>query len=241
MSSQFISLYDYEKRALEILPENARDYYRSGAGNGESQVVIWEFLSLTFAENSLKWNIDDFNNFRIRPRFLRDVSKRDMNVNVFGSTVSFPCGISPTAMQKLAHPDGELATARGEWIYFILVSCTTSTLTYPPAAAKENVVAIFSTIGTTSMEEVAEAAPNATRWFQLYIYKDRKLTESIVRRAEKAGFKALVLTVDAPYFGLRRLDMKNKFSMPPHLTLANFQDVVTSSGGECLKVWMISI
>jgi (S)-2-hydroxy-acid oxidase len=102
----------------------------------------------------------------------------------------------------------------------------------PTAAAKENVVAIFSTIGTASMEEVAAAAPNSIRWFQLYIYKDRKLTESIVRRAENSGFKALVLTVDAPLFGLRRLDLRNKFSMPPHLTLANFQDVVTSMGGK---------
>lgn len=93
-------------------------------------------------------------------------------------------------------------------------------------------MAIFSTIATSSLEEVAEAAPNATRWFQLYIYKDRKITESIVRRAENAGFKALVLTVDAPFFGLRRLDLKNKFSLPPHLTLANFQDVVLSEGGE---------
>ena len=78
---------------------------------------------------------------------------------------------------------------------------------------------------------MAAASPSATRWFQLYIYKDRKLTESIVRRAENAGFKALVLTVDAPLFGLRRSDLRNKFSLPPHLTLANFQDIVTSMGG----------
>jgi isopentenyl diphosphate isomerase/L-lactate dehydrogenase-like FMN-dependent dehydrogenase len=103
---------------------------------------------------------------------------------------------------------------------------------YPTAAARENVVLILSTIATTSIEDVAAATPNATRWFQLYIYKDRKLTESIVRRAEKAGFQALVLTVDAPLFGLRRSDLRNKFSLPPHLSLANFQDVVTSMGGE---------
>jgi (S)-2-hydroxy-acid oxidase len=66
----------------------------------------------------------------------------------------------------------------------------------------------------------------------LYIYRDRKLTETLVRRAEAANFKALVLTVDAPLFGLRRKDLKNKFSMPPHLTLANFKDVVLSMGGE---------
>jgi (S)-2-hydroxy-acid oxidase len=92
-----ISLDDYEKRAFEVLPENARDYYRSGAGN----------------ENSLTWNRSDFKNFRIRPRFLRDVSTRNMEVKVFDKNVSFPCGISPTAMQRMAHPDGELATAKG--------------------------------------------------------------------------------------------------------------------------------
>jgi len=79
---------------------------------------------------------------------------------------------------------------------------------------------------------VAAAAPEAIKWFQLYIYKDRNLTESLVRRAELAGFKALVLTVDAPLFGLRRADLRNKFSMPQHLTLANFHHQVSSMGGK---------
>lgn len=152
---------------------------------------------------------------------------RDMSVNVFGSSVSFPCGISPTAMQKMAHVDGEIATAKGD----IFHKSFKIKISFLLAAASENVVAIFSTIGTTSLEDVAASAPTGTRWFQLYIYKDRKLTESIVRRAENAGFKALVLTVDAPLFGLRRSDLRNKFSLPPHLTLANFQDIVTSMGG----------
>jgi (S)-2-hydroxy-acid oxidase len=95
--SNLISLDDYERRALEVLTPNARDYYRSGAGN----------------ESSLKWNRSDFNNFRIRPRFLRDVSSRDYSLDIFGSNVSCPIGISPTAMQKMANIDGECATARG--------------------------------------------------------------------------------------------------------------------------------
>jgi (S)-2-hydroxy-acid oxidase len=95
--SNLISLDCYEKRALEILPESARDYYRSGAGD----------------ENSLRWNREDFSNYRIRPRFLRDVSVRDTSVRVLNETVSFPIGISPTAMQRMAHPDGEVATAKG--------------------------------------------------------------------------------------------------------------------------------
>jgi (S)-2-hydroxy-acid oxidase len=93
-----VSLQDYEKQAYELLPKNALDYYRSGAGD----------------ERTLSWNRSDFNNYRIRPRFLRDVSKRDASVEIFGSKVSFPCGISPTAMQRMANPLGEIANAKGE-------------------------------------------------------------------------------------------------------------------------------
>lgn len=92
-----ISLDEYEKRAYELLPKNALDYYRSGAGD----------------EQTLGWNRSDFKNFRIRPRFLRDVSVRDMSVNILGSNVSFPCGISPTAMQRMADQHGEIANAKG--------------------------------------------------------------------------------------------------------------------------------
>jgi len=96
--NNLVSLDDYEKRAQELLPRNALDYYRSGAGN----------------EKSLKWNRTDFDNFRIRPRFLRDVSQRDMSVNdMLGNRVSCPIGIAPTAMQRMADPAGEIANAKG--------------------------------------------------------------------------------------------------------------------------------
>ncbi|KAJ8960748.1 hypothetical protein NQ318_020041 [Aromia moschata] len=106
-------------------------------------------------------------------------------------------------MQRMAHPDGECANAR--------------------AAQATGTIFTLSTIATSSIEEVAEAAPDCLKWFQLYIYKDREVTKSLVKRAEKAGFKVLVLTVDAPMFGLRLTDIKNKFTLPPHLRLANFQ------------------
>lgn len=95
--SSLVSLDEYEKRAYELLPRNALDYYRSGAGN----------------EQTLAWNRSDFNNYRIRPRFLRDVSVRDPSVNILGSMVSFPCGISPTAMQRMADQHGEISNAKG--------------------------------------------------------------------------------------------------------------------------------
>lgn len=95
--NNLVSLDDYEKRAYKLLPKNALDYYRSGAGN----------------EQTLAWNRSDFNNFRIRPRFLRDVSVRDTKVKILNSEVSFPCGISPTAMQRMADQHGEIANAKG--------------------------------------------------------------------------------------------------------------------------------
>lgn len=72
-------------------------------------------------------------------------------------------------------------------------------------------------MSTSSIEEVAEAAPNAIKWFQLYVYTDRNVTLNLIRRAERAGFKALVLTIDAPFFGDKRADLRNKFSLPSHL------------------------
>lgn len=76
---------------------------------------------------------------------------------------------------------------------------------------------VNSTISTTCLEDVAKVNSNGLLFFQLYVYKDRKLTQSLVRRAESAGFKALVLTVDAPLFGRRRADERNGFELPPHL------------------------
>lgn len=107
-----------------------------------------------------------------------------------------------------------------------------------PAAAVEKVIFINSTISTTKLEDVAAAAPDSVKWFQLYIYKDRKLTQTIIRRAENAGFKALVLTVDAPLFGLRRSDLRNKFSLPPHMTMANFADQINSKGGSGINEYV---
>lgn len=85
------------------------------------------------------------------------------------------------------------------------------------AAQAAGTIFILSTISTSSIEEVAEAAPDGIKWFQLYIYIDRNVTLNLIRRAERAGFKALVLTIDAPFFGDRRADVRNKFALPSHL------------------------
>lgn len=111
------------------------------------------------------------------------VSRIDMTTTILGSPIASPIVVAPTAFQRMAHPEGELATAR--------------------AAADRNTLMTLSSWATTSIEDVAEAAPNGLRWFQLYVYNDREMTAAVVRRAEKAGFKALALTVDAPVLGRR--------------------------------------
>ncbi|CAG9767625.1 unnamed protein product [Ceutorhynchus assimilis] len=182
-----ICVKDFEVQAHKLLPRNTLDYYRSGAGRQET----------------LKNNRSAFSKYKIRPRCLRNVAKRDLSVTILGEKISMPIGISPSAMQRMAHPEGECANVR--------------------AAQSMGTIYTLSTISTSSIEEVAEAGPDALKWFQLYIYKNREITKSLIRRAENAGFKALVLTVDTPMFGLRLADMRNKFSLPSHLTLANFQ------------------
>ncbi|XP_029671928.1 peroxisomal (S)-2-hydroxy-acid oxidase GLO5 isoform X2 [Formica exsecta] len=206
----YICVEDYEKYALKHLPPSVRDYYKGGAGE----------------EYSLKWNREAFKNYRIRPRFLRDVSKRDISTTVLGHKVSMPLGVAPTAMQRMAHPDGECANAR--------------------AAQTAGTIFILSTISTSSIEEVAKAAPDGIKWFQLYIYIDRNVTLNLIRRAERAGFKALVLTIDAPFFGDRRADIKNKFALPSHLRFANFEDelsqrINTAKTGSSLNEYVTAL
>ncbi|KAL6448737.1 hypothetical protein ACFW04_000510 [Cataglyphis niger] len=205
-----VCVEDYEKYALEHLPPSVRDYYKSGAGE----------------EYSVKWNREAFKNYRIRPRFLRDVSRRDISTTILGHKISMPLGVAPTAMQRMAHPDGECANAR--------------------AAQTAGTIFILSTISTSSIEEVAEAAPDGIKWFQLYIYIDRNVTLNLIRRAECAGFKALVLTIDAPFFGDRRADIKNKFALPSHLRFANFegelsQQINTAKTGSGLNEYVTAL
>ncbi|KAG0416156.1 hypothetical protein HPB47_006666 [Ixodes persulcatus] len=84
-------------------------------------------------------------------------------------------------------------------------------------AEKAGTVMILSTLSTTSMEDVRKAAPHAILWYQLYVFQDRELTRRLVKRAEQAGYSALVLTVDAPVFGRRVSDVRKRFSLPSHL------------------------
>jgi (S)-2-hydroxy-acid oxidase len=112
-------------------------------------------------------------------------------------------------MQRMATDEGELATAKG--------------------AAAQKTLMTLSSWSTTALEDVYSAAPSwSAKWFQLYVYKDRNVTLNLIKRAEKAGYKALAITVDTPVLGKREADIKNRFALPPHLTMGNF----TAQGGD---------
>ncbi|KAH9138916.1 hypothetical protein AeRB84_016806 [Aphanomyces euteiches] len=181
-----LSVDEFEAYAKEFLPKSVRDYYVSGADDMS-----------TLRENRLA-----FQRLKLLPRTLRDVSKINTTTTILGQPIKTPVCIAPSAMQRMAHPDGEIANTR--------------------AAASAGSCYILSTMSTTTLEDVAAANGSGLRWFQLYIFRDRELTRSLVQRAERAGYKALVLTVDTPILGNRQEDLRNGFKLPRHLKLANF-------------------
>jgi 4-hydroxymandelate oxidase len=138
---------------------------------------------------------------RLRPRVLRDVSQVSMATTVLGSAIEVPLLVAPMAYHRMAHPDGEAASAAG--------------------AGAAGAGYILSTQATMTVEEVAEAVPGAMRWFQVYVVRDRGWTADLVARAAAAGYRALVLTVDVPVLGNRLRDLRNDFQLPTGLKPAN--------------------
>ena len=151
---------------------------------------------ITLRENRLA-----INRYQLRPKMLVDVSQRDLTTTILGQSLAIPILIAPMAFQCLAHPEGEIATAQ--------------------AAASSGVVMVLSTMSTKSLEAVAAQRQNTPQWFQLYIHRDRALTQALVQRAESAGYSALCLTVDAPVLGKRESDRRNQFTLPKGMELAN--------------------
>lgn len=192
-SSSLICVRDFEKAARAALSRMTWDYYRSGAD----------------AERTLRENLRAYRRWDIHYRVLVDVAHRELKTDVLGIPVSMPILIAPTAYQRLAHPEGELATAR--------------------AAADAGTIYTLSTLATTSIEDVASVS-TGPRWFQLYVHKDRELTASLVLRAEAAGYKALVLTVDTPVLGRRIRDVRNGFGLPVGIQMANLVDAPGMKG-----------
>ena len=148
----------------------------------------------TLAENDAAWH-----RYLLRPRVLVDVSSVDTSAQLLGKRSAMPVAIAPMAVHALAHPDGEMATAR--------------------AASDAGIPFTHSTTSSRSIEEVAAAAPDGRRWFQLYVQRDRGRTRELVERAAAAGYEALLLTVDLPRLGYRERDRRSGFELPP---LGNF-------------------
>ncbi|XP_019404631.1 PREDICTED: hydroxyacid oxidase 1 isoform X2 [Crocodylus porosus] len=187
MSGKPVCIADFEQHAKEVLPKSVYEYYRSGADD----------------QQTLADNVAAFSRLRLYPRMLRDVSVMDLSTCVLGQNVSMPICVGATAMQCMAHLDGETATAR--------------------ACRSMGTGMMLSSWATSSIEEVAEAAPDGLRWLQLYIYKDREVTKALVQRAEKAGYKGIFVTVDTPLLGKRFDDVRNRFQLPPYLRMKNFE------------------
>jgi 4-hydroxymandelate oxidase len=183
-----VNVSEYERLAEERLDPATFGYYVGGAGD----------------EWTLRENVAAFNRWVLRPRMLVDVGAVTTATTVLGEEVSMPILVAPTALQRLAHPDGEGATAR--------------------AAAGAGTIFCLSTISSVSPGELAAAAPEARRWFQLYWSRDRGFTQSLVEAASAAGFEAIVLTVDLPAAGRRERDIRAAFEIPTDLPLPNLSD-----------------
>lgn len=202
---ELLNLFDYETHAQEHITQMAFDYYAGGAND----------------QVTLQRNRAAYDEIRLWPKMLRDVSQRDTSVNVLGSSLPAPFMIAPMGFIGMAHPEGELAVARTGWPMTL------------------------STMSTYSMEDVAEVATGPL-WFQLYIYKNRDVTRRLVERAAAAGYQALVLTVDTPLLGRREQDIRNRFHLPNGLTAKNLmgsgmEDVLKQDADSGLAAYIASL
>ena len=178
LSDDLLNVWDYERAAEERLEPGSFGYFAGGAND----------------EWTMRENRAAFERWVLRPRMLVDVSEVTTATSVLGTDVSMPLLVAPTAFQRMAHPDGELAMARG--------------------AAAAGTVMCLSTLATATIEEVAEASADGARWFQLYWSSDRGVVQDLLDRAAANGFTALVLTVDLPELGRRERDLRTGFEIP---------------------------
>ncbi|KAI2716642.1 hypothetical protein DTO027I6_2017 [Penicillium roqueforti] len=181
MANTILSIADLEEAASNSLPVSARDFFNSGATN----------------EVTLHENYAAYRKYRLLPRVLRNVSLVDTGISLFDRDITFPLCVSPTGIQAMAHPEGELATSR--------------------ACAKMGVNMGISSYANHSVEEITAAGKEVGsihHVMQLYAMNDKAKQERIIRRAEAAGCKALFLTADSPVLGVRWNEWRNGF-MPP--------------------------
>jgi 4-hydroxymandelate oxidase len=185
-----------EEEARRVVGEMPYAYY---AGGAEDERLL--------ADNVAAWS-----RWQLHPRVLVDVSAVSTATTVLGSPVASPVLLAPTAIQGLAHPEGEVASARG--------------------AAAAGACTVLSSLATRSLEDVAAAAPGSPLWMQVYVLRDRGHTTALVDRAVAAGYRALVLTADAPVPGLRQRELRGGVHLPDDLALPNLGDAATARAHE---------
>jgi len=191
-----LNIQDLEDIARERLPREVFDYFAGGA---------WDL-------QTLHENRAAYRRLHIHYRVLHDVSGRSAECEIFGERLAMPIFAAPTAFHALAHPEGEIATARG--------------------AGAAGTLMTLSSLSTCCIEDVAAAATGPL-WFQLYINKDRDFTRDLIRRAVAAGCKAIVVTCDTPCWGVREADVRNGFRLPPGIEAVNL--IASDSRGEALS------
>ncbi|QNN51814.1 alpha-hydroxy acid oxidase [Nocardioides mesophilus] len=155
-------------------------------------------------ELSLSRSREAYSRIEFSPRVLQDVSAVDTSTPILGKPSAAPWIFAPTGFTRMMHTEGEPAVGR--------------------VAARAGVPYALSTMGTTSIEQLAAAAPDVRRWFQLYLWRDREASRDFVERAQATGYEALMLTVDTPVAGPRLRDVRNGLTIPPTLSLRTFAE-----------------
>lgn len=155
-------------------------------------------------ERTIDWNRRAFAETSFRPRVLVDVSERDLSTTVCGERLALPVVLAPTGLARLVHHEGEMAAAR--------------------AATAAGSLLVVSSASSFPLESLSNAV-DGPMWFQLYPWGDRGLTGGLIDRAERAGYRALCVTVDVPAVGGRERDIRNGFTVPPRVRPANVLDV----------------
>ncbi len=182
------------------------DDFESAARERLTPMAYDYYRSGADEEHTLTRNREAWTRFELWFKALVDVGTPNVQTTLLGKTLASPIAIAPTAYHMLADEQGERATAA--------------------AAAERGVLYVVSSLATTTLEDVAAAAPNAPRWFQLYVHKDREFTARLVARAKAAGYEAIAVTCDTPVLGRRCADVKNGFALPAGLSLANLVEAI---------------
>lgn len=183
---KIFDIKEFEKLAQKKFSEEIMAFFSGGAGD----------------EITLNGNSSDFDRIKLLPRVLKNVEDRSLSTTILNQQIDFPLLIAPMAFQRLAHPEGEIATAK--------------------AAEANNIIMVTSTLSTCSFEEI-KVTTTSSSWLQLYIYKDREITKNLVQLAESYGCQGIVLTVDTPLYGKRIKELHHPMVLPSDFEIKNLE------------------